>query len=62
MMNSEPDEAASSKIIQFNLQEASGEALAESQKPVIKARAQLERDGAFKEAVKTKDELAGRCH
>ena len=62
-MNSEPDEAASgptSKIIQFNIQEASAEALAESQKPVLKAKAQLDKDGAFKEVVKTKEELAGR--
>ena len=60
IIGSEPNEAAASKIIQFNIQEASGEALAESQKPVLKARAQLEQDGAFKEAVKDKGELAGR--
>ena len=59
-MNSEPDEAASSDIIQFNIQEASGEALAQSQKPVLKAKAQLEKDGAFKQVFKDKQELAGR--
>ena len=60
MMNSEPVEAASSDIIQFNLQEASGDALAQSQKPVLRAKAQLEKDGAYKEVVKDKQELAGR--
>ena len=34
MVNSEPDEAASSKITQFSAQGASGEALGDSQKPV----------------------------
>ena len=60
MMSSEPDEAVKSKTIQFNLQEASGDALAESIKPVLKAKAQLDKDGEFKEVVKDPDELRGR--
>ena len=60
MLGSEPAEVPGSKLIRFNLQEASGDALAESQKAVDRAKVQLDKEGAFKEATKDKQELAGR--
>ena len=69
MMNSKPDQAVKSKVIQFNMQQASGNALAESQKKVdrvekklLGSAATLQADGSydvknphFKEYVKDKD-------
>ncbi len=45
----------SSKAMQFDLHEASGDALAESQNVVTKAKQALYKDGAFKEAVKGRE-------
>ena len=40
-MNSKPDAAIKSKVIQFNMQQASGDALAESQKKVDRVEQKL---------------------
>ena len=66
MMGSAPDDARTSRVVQFNVQEASAQALAESQKTVEKAEKRLipgeglPGTGAFKKVVKDPDELAGR--
>ena len=50
MMNSKPDSAIRSKVIQFNMQQASGSALAESQKKVDRVEQKLVGSTATRQA------------